>query len=171
LSNDSLLALRLLDLKPARQKTLEEVRNEIVMAIKQQRAGQRARELGRDIVLAARKGGSLVSLARKHRVRHTPAKSLKRDSKGVDQKLLDAVFAAKRPTAKQKMIDGIDLGANGFAVYAVSRVTDGDPKKLASKEGETIRKQIEKRKGSGYYYNYLYGLRGSGKVKIFYDQL
>jgi len=171
LSDERLLALRILDIKPARQKSLAEVRGEIVAALKRQRAEARARELGRDIVLAARNGSSLASLARKNGIKRTPAKSLKRDAKNIDKTLLGAIFRASRPATKQKVIDGIDLGANGYAVFALSRVTGGNPKLVASKDLDAIRKKINDRKGTGYYYNFLIGLRSSGKVKIFYDQL
>jgi len=171
LSSDSLMALRILDIKPARQKSIAEVRGEIKMALKGQRAEERARKLGRDIVLAARKGSSLASLAKKHGLKRVPAKSFKRDAKAVNKTLLDAVFAASRPKARKKVIDGVDLGAKGFAVFALSRVTDGTVGAMASKDRDAIHEQISKRKGTGYYYNYLSGLRRSGKVEIFHDQL
>lgn len=171
LSDDSLMALRILDFKPARQKSIAEVRGEIKIALKRQRAEERARKLGADIVLAARNGSSLTSLSKKHGIKHTPAKSLKRETKDIDKTLLGAVFSASRPEAKQKVIDGIDLGSSGYAVFALSRVTDGNPKSVASKDREAVRGQISKRKGTGYYYNFLGGLRRSGEVKIFYDKL
>lgn len=171
LSDNSLMALRILDVKPARQKLIDEVRGAIKTALKRQRAEEGARKLGRDIVLAARNGSSLASLAKKHGLKRTPARSLKRDAKSINRTLLGAVFAASRPKAKQKVIDGIDLGANGFAVFVLSRVTDGNPESVASKDRDAVHEQISKRKGTGYYYNYLSGLRRSGKVKIFYDQL
>ncbi|MFV1998456.1 MAG: SurA N-terminal domain-containing protein [Acidiferrobacterales bacterium] len=171
LSDQRLLALRIFDIKPARQKSITEVRGEIVAALKGQRAEARARELGRDIVLAARKGSSLASLAKKYGIKRTPARSLKREAKNIDKTLLSAIFVASRPQTKQKVIDGIDLGVNGYAVFALSRVSGGSPKSVASKERDAVAKQISERKGTGYYYNYLAGLRRSGKVKIFYDQL
>lgn len=171
LSNESLMALRILDIKPARQKSIAEVRSEIVTAFKQQRAEERARKLGTKIVLAVRKGASLASLAKKHGLKRSPVRALKRDAKSVNKTLLGAVFSASRPTAKQKVVDGVDLGANGFAVFSLSRVTDGKPGKMNSKDREAVREQILKRKGADYYYNYLSGLRRSGNVKIFYDQL
>lgn len=171
LGNESLMALRILDIKPARQKPVAEVRREIKAVLKRQRAEVRTRELGRDIVLAARKGSSLTTLARKYGLKRTPGRSLKRDAKGINKMLLDNVFAASRPKGGQKVIDGVDLGTKGFAVFALSRVTDGNPRSVASKDRDAVQEQIRRRKGTGYYYNYLTGLRRSGKVKIFYDQL
>ncbi|MEE8482456.1 MAG: hypothetical protein V3S12_03800, partial [Acidiferrobacterales bacterium] len=171
LSSESLMALRILDTKPARQKAISEVRSEIITALRQQQAKERAKKLGREIVLAARKGTSLASLAKKHGLKRSPARSLKRNATDVNKTLLGAVFVASRPKAKQKVVDGVDLGVNGFAVFSLSRVIDGKPGKVASKDREAVHEQILKRKGTGYYYNYLAGLRRSGKVKIFYDQL
>ena len=159
LSTESLMALRILDVKPARQKSIAEVRSEIVAALRQQRAEDRARKLGTEVVLAARKGASLASLAKKHGLKRTPARSLKRDATGINKKLLDTVFAASRPKAKQKVIDGVDLDRNGFAVFVLSRVIDGNYDKIASKDRKAIHQMIEKRKGTGYYYNYLISLR------------
>ncbi len=171
LSSDSLMALRILEIKPARQKSIDEVRGEIYAVLKGQRAEERARKLGRDIVLAARKGTSLASLAKKYGLKRTPARSLKRDAKGVNKTLRDAVFLASRPKAKETVVDGVDLGINGYTVFVLSRVTDGNSGSVAVKDRDAVQKQISKRKGTGYYYNYLTGLRRSGKVNIFYDQL
>lgn len=171
LSSDSLMALRILDIKPARQKSIDEVRGEIYAVLRGRRAEERAKKMGRDIVLAARKGASLASLAKKYGLKRTPARSLKRDAKGINKMLREAIFVAMRPKAKQTIFDGVDLGASGYTVFALSRVTDGKLGPVAGKDRDAVRGQISKRKGTGYYYNYLVGLRRSGKVKIFYDQL
>lgn len=171
LSNGSLMALRILDIKPARQKSIGEVRSEIKTALKHQRAEERARKLGTEIVLAARNGSSMAVLANKHGLKRTPARSLKRDSVGINPTLLSAVFSSSRPKEKQLIVDGIDLGTSGYAVFALSRVTDGNPKSVTNKDREIVRAQISKRKGTGYYYNFLNGLRLGGDVKIFYEQL
>lgn len=171
LQSDRLIAIRILDEKPARQKPLAEVRTKIIAELKQQRAEDKSRELGIRIVTSARKGASLASLAKKYGLTRSSAKSLKRDSAGINQQLLGSIFAAMRPGKNKNVIDGVDLGTKGFAVYALSRVSQPGANDFAGNDRDSIRRKIEKRKGTGYYQNYLDGLRESSDVSIFYDQL
>ena len=171
LNAESLLALRILAAVPARQKLITEVRKEIITALKNTRAETRSINLGREIVLSARKGLSLASLAKKHGLKYSPAKKLHRNTNGVSEPVIDAVFAAARPSVKNKVVDGVDLGENGFAVFALWRVTDNNSDTISGKERATVRQTIEKRQGTGYYQNYLAGLRKSGNISIYDDKL
>jgi peptidyl-prolyl cis-trans isomerase D len=168
---NKLLALRIAEVQPARQKDLAEVRASIVNALRQQQAEARAKELGRDIVLSARKGKSLVSLAKKHGLRHQATTTLTRDASKPDARLVTAVFAARRPEGKAPVVDGLDLGSRGFAVFALYDVAEGKVAKLDEAQRKKIREQLEKRRGTEYYYNYLAGLRQTGDVTIHSDKL
>ena len=167
---NKLLALRVTDVKPARQKELAEVRAEIVSELRQQKAGQQARELGREVVLAVRTGKSLAALAKQHGLKYEPLRSYSRDSKS-DRKLVGAVFTVRQPEGKKPVVDGVDLGPGGYAVFALHAVEDGDLARVDKAQRDKINEQLAKRRGTGYYYNYLSGLRKRSDVKIYNDKL
>ncbi len=169
--DNSIMALRVTAVKPARQKELAEVRTGIVSELRQQKAVQRTQEVGKKIVLAARKGKSLSSLAKQYGVSYQSARTIGRQDKKLDQKLVSAVFTARRPENKAAVVDGVDLGNKGYAVFALQAVKEGQPTKADSKQQESINNQIAKRRGTEYYYNYLIGLRKSSEVKIHDDKL
>ena len=171
IGENSLLALRVTNVKAARQKDLAEVRASIVSALRQQKAEQLTEELGRKIVLAARQGKSMASLAKQHGVNYQAARTIGREQKNLDPRLVSAVFAARRPENKIPVVDGIDLGIKGYAVFALSTVEQGQPDKADSKLREKITDQLAKRRGSDYFDDYLVGLRKRGEVKIYNDKL
>jgi peptidyl-prolyl cis-trans isomerase D len=171
IGENSLLALRVTGVKAARQKDLVEVRASIVSALRQRKAEELTEELGREIVLAARKGKSMASLAQQHGVSYQAAQTIGREEKSLDSRLVSAMFAARRPENKTLVVDGIDLGIKGYAVFALSTVEQGQPDKADKKQREKITDQLEKRRGSDYFDNYLVGLRKSGEVKIYNDKL
>ncbi|MCG6975479.1 MAG: SurA N-terminal domain-containing protein [Acidiferrobacterales bacterium] len=167
---NQLLALRVTDVKPARQKPLADVRPEIVATLRQQKAAEQARELGREMVLAARKGKSLAALAKQHGLAHQPAQSLSRDSKK-DRALVTAVFSASKPEGKTPVVDGVDLGGSGYAVFALHSVQSGDVKNIKRAQRDKLNDELAKRRGTGYYYSYLSGLRKRSDVTINNDKL
>ena len=168
---NKLLALRVAEVQPARQKELVEVRASIVNTLRQQQAAAKAEQLGREIVMAARKGKSLTTLARQHGLKHQPVMTLTRDASKPDPKLVGAVFAARRPDGKTPVVDGMRLGAKGFAVFALHDVTEGKVAKIDEAKRKKLEEQLEKRRGTDFYYNYLAGLRQHGDVKIYNDKL
>ena len=170
IGTNQLLALRVTDVKPARQKDLAEVRAEIVATLRQQKATAQARELGREMVLAARTGKSLAALAKQHGLAHQPVRNLARND-NKDRALAGAVFSARKPEGKALVVDGVDLGGSGYAVFALHAVQDGNIAKVDKVQRDKLEDQLAKRRGTGYYYSYLSGLRQRSDVKIHNDKL
>ena len=172
LSSDTLLALRVIDHKPSSQRPLAEVRGEIERTLKTTRARDQAQALSAEWLEKLKQGAELAPLARAAGVTPNLNKAITREhAAGVDRRIVDAAFAAPRPAADKASYSRVDLGAQGYAVVAVTAVRDGDGTKADAALTEKVKRQLLARRGSEYYANYRAGLRRDADIKIYPDQL
>ena len=172
LTGDTLLALRVIDHRPASQRPLPEVRAEIERTLKATRAREQAQALSVEWLEKLKQGADLTQLARAAGVTPTLNKPVTREqAAGVDRRIVDAAFAAARPSGTQPTYVNVDLAPQGYAVTAVTGVRDGDGAKADAAIAERVKQQLLSRRGAEYYANYRAGLRREADVKIYQDQL
>jgi hypothetical protein len=117
-------------------------------------------------------GKALKELARAAGVTLQAEKTLTRarPPQGVDPRIVQAVYGAPRPKGRPVAGD-VDLGAEGFVVYAVEAVTDADPAKADAQLKSAVHQQLLQWRGADYYTSYRSGLRKSANVTINAEQL
>lgn len=171
ISADTLVAVRVAERRPAGRKPLAEVRPQIERTLKQERALQQARQLGEEALQELHAGGSLETLAKKRGFKYQPPKTLtRRQTAGVDPRIVESGFRASRPEGGKPVYDLVDLGEQGYAVLALQRVHDASGKPDAALE-QQARALLTAHRGSEYYANYRAGLRQKTEIKTYPDQL
>lgn len=171
ISADTLVAVRVAERRPAGRKPLAEIRPQIERALKQERALQQARQLGEEALQELRAGGSLETLAKKRGFKYQPPKTLtRRQTAGVDSRIVESAFRASRPHGDKPVHDLIDMGAQGYAVLALKRVRDpsGEPDNALKQQALAL---LTAHRGTDYFSNYRAGLRQKAEIKIFSDKL
>ncbi len=171
ISDDVLMAVRVVDHRPAARKPLADVRADIERILKQQRAQDEAHKLGEQWLHELAAGGSLEALARKNGFKFLPAKEYTRQqAAGVDPRILDAAFRAQRPANNKPVYDLVDLGDQGYAVIALESVRE--PSGKADNDlRQRAKSLLMQRRGDDYYTDYQEGLRQKAKIKIYSNQL
>ncbi|HYA37532.1 MAG TPA: SurA N-terminal domain-containing protein [Candidatus Methylomirabilis sp.] len=171
-SDDTLVAVRVTDRKPAARKPLNDVRAEIERVLKQEQAQKAGRRLAETWLAQLRADdGRLDALAKRSGFKYQSPKMLMRSQNaGVDPRIVDAAFRAPRPDGGKAVYDLVDLGGRGYAVFALERVLQPSGKAMDSTESEA-RRILAAQRGAGYYAYYRAGLREKAKIKIFADQL
>jgi len=168
---DTLVAIRVAERRPAGRKPLTEVRPQVERALKQERALEQAHQLGDKALQELRAGVSLEMLARKHGFKFQSPKALtRRQSSGVDPRIVESAFRAPRPEGDKPVFELADLGAQGCAVLALKRVHDV-PGKLDNALLQQTRALLTTRRGTDYFENYRAGLREKAQIKIYPDKL
>lgn len=171
LSGDELLALRIIDHKPATPRPLTEVRAEIERQLVATRFKERAAQMSAEWLEQLKQGGDLTQLAKQAGIGAVTKTTVTRDAaRDIDRRIVDAAFAAARPAAGQSTYTQADV-APGLAIIAVNAVRDGDPAKVDAAVKEQVRQQLLARRGAEYYNHYHAGLRREADVKIYRDQL
>ncbi|MGV2287682.1 SurA N-terminal domain-containing protein [Trinickia sp. YCB016] len=154
--NTTLIAARVTDYKPAAVPALDTIKD----AVRQKYIAEQSVEL-------ARKDGA-AKLADLQKSKSTAGfssevKVSRADAQGVPPTVLSAVF--KADAQKLPAYVGVDLGADGYAIYRVNAVLPGpaiDPQKLAAAQ-----QQIAQANAQLEMQAYIDSLRARSKVKLY----
>lgn len=172
LSGDELLAVRVIEHKPATLRPLAEVQADIERQLLATRLKERAAQMSAEWLERLQQGGDLTQLAKQAGVGAVTKKTVTRDAaRDIDRRIVDAAFAAARPAASQSTYTQADVSPQGVAIIAINAVRDGDPAKVDAALKEQVRQQLLARRGAEYYNHYHAGLRREADVKIYRDQL
>ena len=171
ISDDTLMAVRVVDHRPVGRKPLAQVNADIERILKQERAQEAAHKLGEEWIHELNAGGSLEALARKRGFKYQARKEIvRRKAAGVDARVVEAAFRAPRPEKGKPVYDLVDLGEQGFAVLALMNVRDASGKTEAGLQ-EQAKSLLMPRRTTDYYADYQAGLKEKAKIKIYSDQL
>ncbi len=172
LSGDTLVAIHVAGHRPVEPKPLADVRPQIERTLRQEAAQKAMRELGATLVAEIAAGQSLEVTARKYGLKYQSPKMISREQpKGLDRRLVDAAFRIARPVAGKAEYDGVELGAQGYAVYGVTRVQDGDPAIADVAARDKAKRMLETHRGVDYYTDYRIRLKQKADIKIAQDRL
>jgi len=178
---NTLVALRKLDYAPRQLRDEESVREEIRERLTRNRARQLARERGikaLETLRAAEGEGegegeadAWTALAEELEQTITDL-PVRRDGGTSDEQreILYEVFTAARPDPADgaKVYGGLTLADGGYAIFALSQVTDADPDSDEGKQAQNrIRFALRRRHGEEYYLNLVEGLRQRAEVRVY----
>lgn len=169
---NTLIALRVLEHQPAAARPLNEVREGIVAKLKREEAREQAVKAGEAAVAQLKSGSALSAVAQSAGLGVTgPQVGTRQPGAKVDARLVAAVFAAPRPAANKASVGGIALGDDGYAVYEVLNVRDGDPSKADAGTQQRAEQNLKRRFGAEFYRAYIADLRRDANVKTYPDRL
>jgi peptidyl-prolyl cis-trans isomerase D len=171
LDAQTLVALRVIEHKPAARRPLAEVRAEIVRDLRQEAAQRAARAAATGMLEELRGGASLEAVAKKHNLKLEPAKKVTREQGALSRLLLEAAFRAPRPDGGNPVYELVELGREGVALIALKAAIEPEADKIDAATRERAKRMLAERRGAGYYGAYRAGLRQKAEVKIFEDRL
>jgi peptidyl-prolyl cis-trans isomerase D len=151
-----MIAARVLEHEPAKQRPVEEVRAQIVAALTQEKAGEMARKEGEALLEKLRKGGEAGS-------KWSASQMVSRETReGLHPEAAAAVFAAD--ASKLPVYVGITAPGGRYVVYRVSKVVDVDTVDPAQRKA--IAKQLDPIAGQETLAARLGNLKQNADVKI-----
>ncbi len=166
---NAFVAARVLAHREATTRPLSQVRAEIEQIVKSQLAQEEAEKFGVKMLEQLKQGGTFAALARSQGLQLVVPKPIsRRDHPGVDNRIVEVVFKAPRKAADKPVYDGLQLGKEGYAIFVLKRVEDGN---AADAVKNQAKQALETRRGQEYYTAYLAGLRKRASVKIYPDRL
>jgi len=172
---NAVIALRVAEHQPAVVRPLSEVREQIVAKLKREQARDQATKAGEAALAQLKDGGHLSAVAQGAGLQpsglQTSTRQPAKTNAGTDPRLLAAVFAAPRPADNKASIGGVALGNDGYAVYEVVNVRDGDPAKAEAGVRQRAEQNLKRRFGAEFYRAYIADLRRAANVKTYPDRL
>jgi peptidyl-prolyl cis-trans isomerase D len=119
------IVLRVDDRRPASVRPLDEVREQVIELIQQQKASAAALAAADDMVERLQRGEPLTAVAGDFEVK--TAGLVGRTVAGVPPEVLQLAFSMPRPTADVPRADRAATDSGGAVVVALTQVVDGDP--------------------------------------------
>jgi len=156
---DTIVAARVIEHAPARQRSFEEARTEIEQALRREAAVKRATEAGEAILAGLQKGAATeVKWSAPHMVsRRDPAgvdPAVVRTAMGLDTAQLPVYFGEIRP-------------GEGYAVYRLSKVVAAAQR--SEDELRQDQERLRRRMAATQYADYVASLRARADVTIHRD--
>ncbi|WP_206998480.1 SurA N-terminal domain-containing protein [Trinickia mobilis] len=154
--NGTLIAARVIDYKPAAVPALDTIKDAVRQKYVAEQSAEMARKDGAAKLADLQKSKSTGGFSPELKVSRT-------DAQGVPPAVLGAVF--KADAQKLPTYVGVDLGADGYAIYRVNAVLPGpatDAQKLAAAQ-----QQIAQSNAQWEMQAYVDSLRARSKVKLY----
>lgn len=150
---------------------MDEVRDEIVAAIRRQEAEQvvfgRAEQLlaslesGEDFGAAAEAAGATVS---------APT-LLSRNDQETDPAVISQIFMARKPAQGSPVVGRVANADGGFTVFSLAAVLPGRPESIPLAERDAGKLQLAQQAGASEYYAFVAALQDRAEIIISQDAL
>ncbi len=119
------VVLRKKEYRPAQLPPLDQVREQVLQALRAEKAREKARETGQQLIEQIQQGADPAELAGRQGFEWQPPRWVGRDDGGADFEILRHAFTLARPEGAP-VVDGVSLSNGDFAVVQVLAVRDGE---------------------------------------------
>ncbi len=141
-SNDAIV-LRVKDREAAHPTPLDEVKDKVVAALKQQKAAQATEEKGSELLQKLADGESMKSLADAAGLTLISLDDAARDAAGQNPELIRDIFKLPRPDADKPVTKGLALANGDYAVIRLKAVNDADPATMTEAQRTQLKRAFE----------------------------
>ncbi len=174
ITDDTLVALRLLEHREPQQKALDDVSDDIKQILLSQRSNKLASAEADEIIKALQSGNkTLTQIAEEYQIQMTVHEGIARTG-GIDlpPEIVSAVFhyAVNSPVS-DKEAASVQLENGDFAIFSIRQVMPGNPEEISDDVREQIRSIIQQRKGEALLSDYERGLYELADIVIYEDKL
>jgi peptidyl-prolyl cis-trans isomerase D len=156
---------------PERALKLEEVRDRVIAAIRADREAKAAEAAAAAMLADVRAGKSLQDLASAAKLAVANVPGVPRGAPVPDIDVADAMFRAPKPAGGKPSADKARMADGRYVVFAVTKVTPGDPAQATPEQRIQMRQQIAEAAGYGEATSLVKDLRRKMKITVAESQL
>jgi peptidyl-prolyl cis-trans isomerase D len=178
------VVLRVKEHNPAKAKPIDDVKEEIVSALRKEKTGAEAKALGETLIGKIKQNGDPDVVVKEHDLNWSPAHWVKRQDSKPKRAIVGEAFKMGRPAADKKAIyQGLELDNGDYALVAVLAVKDGvaeTPATTAQEDSEDSKKpdpdqqlkeQQQQALGISEFNQLVSGLEAGADIKKYPDKL
>jgi peptidyl-prolyl cis-trans isomerase D len=165
------IVMRVESHKEATPRSLDEVRDEIISAIRAERARDALKGVVDDLLKQAAEGKGLQEIAAESGGEFKALGMVERDDPQVDRQILMEAFRLPVPAEGQVAVGVTDLGIGRRALVAVSRVVPGKVADLDEDERDALVQRLASQLGASEFQAVLSSLRQQTKIVTYRDRL
>jgi len=165
------VVLRVKEHQDVTPRTLEEAREAIVKALREQKAREAIAKDAETLKARAAKGEALHVLAKEYDGEYKNAGLVGRDAKTVDSTILTTAFRLPQPGPDQAALGSTALADGDQVVLEVTQVTPGKSDALSAHERKSLAQQLAQQDGTKQFDTLLDSVRLKTKVVTHGDRL
>ncbi|HEY0310222.1 MAG TPA: peptidyl-prolyl cis-trans isomerase [Luteimonas sp.] len=163
--------IRVVAHEPERQRPLSEVASQVIAAVRKDRAAKAAEQAAEAMVAAVRGGKPLDEVAAGRQLAATSVPSLPRGMPMPTAEANEAIFSAPHPAGGKPSAGKVVLDDGRIVVYAVSKVTPGDPAEANEQQRKSLAEQLAGIAGNADVQGLVRQLRRQARVEVAEDRL
>ncbi|MGY0504037.1 SurA N-terminal domain-containing protein [Luteimonas sp. e5] len=163
---DRSVILRVVEHSPERVRPLADVRDQVAVAVRTQRAGEAAEASAKALLEGVRKGGAMATLAAAEGLAMQPLTALSRMMPAPTSDATRAMFEAPRPDAGAPSLGQLKLPDGSWLVFQVDAVHAADLTAIPEEEKRILRQQMAAAAGYDSLRAYVSDLRKRYKIRI-----
>jgi peptidyl-prolyl cis-trans isomerase D len=155
---------------PTAQLALEEVRDQVIEAVREQQAMESAAARAQELLASLSAGAEIGSLAEEAGLELLENEGFVRTNPSVDQRLREELFLLERPLEGAPVTAVVEMNG-GYAVVELTDVSDGAF--IEENEGHALayNRRISNASASEETYGFLRMLRAQSTIEVFEDRL
>lgn len=165
LADGSVMVMRVSLHEPERTRTLEEVRDEVLTALRMQKAREKAKAAAEEIVAKLQAGDSLESVADAYKLTWNHQSDVSRQSTDVSRQIVSKLFEMPSPAEGSRTVEKISLPSGDQDIVVLTKVTEGE---FTLDQKETLQAALSfaGQVGQVEFRNYLATLRENAEIEI-----
>jgi peptidyl-prolyl cis-trans isomerase D len=163
--------LRVTNHVPARELPVAQVRDRIVAAIRNERTTKAATATADAMVAKVRAGTPMAQVAAERGLAAIDLPTVPRGAPFPDPKATEAYFSVPAPAAGKVSTGRVRLQDGSYVVFAVTKVTEGDPSKATPQERQALQQQLARSGGADDARAFIATMRRQMQVKVAEDRL
>lgn len=126
LADGSVVVMRVSLHEPARDRTLDEVRDQVVTALKMQKARDKTSETAQQLVDKLKAGATLEALADEFEITWVHQAGVGRQSADVSRTIVTKLFELPAPAENVASVDKVGLPSGDQEIVVLTKVTEGE---------------------------------------------
>lgn len=166
LSSTHYVVLRVLEHKPSKQQTLDEVRTEVTKALVASMARQHAEAKGRELARQVRDGTALATVADAEHLELKTPKPMARNGGDIAPELRRLVFRMAVPEDGKTSVGGLPLQNGDYAVVVLKGIVHDTPAKKPAGTEEALRSSVVKARGDSEVNAVIKSMRAQAKITV-----
>ncbi|KAF1710436.1 peptidylprolyl isomerase [Pseudoxanthomonas kalamensis DSM 18571] len=155
----------------AQARPLQEVRDDVIAAIRADRQSKAAAAAADAVVERVRKGESLQEVAKAEKFMANAIPGLPRGTPMPSAEANEAIFAAPQPEEGKPSAGKSDLGDGRYLVFQVEKVNEGDLEQVTDEQRQQLQQQIRQIRAGEATQSYVEQLRKQFTITVHEDRL
>jgi peptidyl-prolyl cis-trans isomerase D len=170
LSDNHIIVLRVLEHQVAKTKALEDVRDEVIAAIRLEKAAEKIKEASDAIVQQLESGASTDSVTSEVKLEWTTSENTKRDDVNVNRSVLRNAFQTGIP-ADKPIITSNRLGSGDYSIIIVTAVHDGELAEVDDNLRKLTDLEIRRTSGTNEWQQFIRNAKSNADIKIYKENI